>query len=113
MTLSFETLKSLGITSQHLTVLLALLGLLAIISAVFSVIWATVKIGYQQVYSRPFPATTWTKRVDLILYVALNVPGAVNKYLKDRGKEALFPKEPSPLPEVTVSASTPVSPPSQ
>jgi hypothetical protein len=111
MTLSFETLRALGITSQHVTVLLAIFGLLGLLSAVLSILWATIKIGYQKIYAAPFPSTAWTKRIDLLLYVAVNIPGVVNKALKDRGKEALFLKD-VPADTSNLSLTSPsISPP--
>lgn len=87
-----ETLALLGIKSQHITVALAILGILGVISVIFSVLWAAFKISYQQIYKVPLPETKWTKRIDLVLHFALNIPGAVNKHLKDSGKLPLFLK---------------------
>lgn len=105
-------LSVVGVTGDLSVRLFAFLGFLGALGLVLSVVYAGIKVIYEQATGRPFPRTVWTRRIDRFLNFLINLPGYVHKARLEAGKTGLFLPSPPPSRGGTQD-STPPSPPAQ
>ena len=105
-------LSVVGVTGDISVRFFAFVGFLGALGLVLGVVYAAIKVIYEQVTERPFPRTVWTRRIDLALQLLVNLPGYVHKARLEAGKSGLFlPSRPAV--GSGTQDSTPPSPPAQ
>jgi hypothetical protein len=66
------------------------LGRLAAASMAFAAAWASIKAAVQKVTGRAMPRNALTTTLDVLAELAMNIPGAINRWVRAGGSPSLF-----------------------
>lgn len=66
------------------------LGRIAAASMAFAAAWASVKAAVQKVTGRAMPRNALTTTLDVLAELAMNIPGAINRWVRAGGSPSLF-----------------------
>lgn len=66
------------------------LGRIAAASMAFAATWASVKTAVQKVTGRAMPRNALTTTLDVLAELAMNIPGAINRWVRAGGSPSLF-----------------------
>lgn len=79
------------------------LGRVAAASMAFAAAWASVKAAVQKVTGRAMPRNGLTTTLDVLAEIAMNIPGAINRWVRASGSPSIFAPPSTPTPSTPPS----------
>lgn len=87
------------------------LGRVAAASMAFAAAWASIKAAVQKVTGRAMPRNALTTTLDVLAELAMNIPGAINRWVRAGGSPSIFAPPAIDLPSPSKVTPVEVTPP--
>lgn len=79
-----------------------LLGV-ALFGAMFSSLWASIKVSYERIKQKPFPQNNFTLVLDIATDLLPNLPGLIHQVAKSQGSRLFMSQNEAPRATFTVN----------